>query len=41
MYANKNFYIKISDNEYSNWYYDGSSINFPSGFTNYRIYYKT
>lgn len=41
MYANKNFYIKISDNEYSNWYYNGSSINFPSGFTNYRIYYKT
>lgn len=41
MYANKNFYIKISGNEYSNWYYDGSSINFPSGFTNYRIYYKT
>lgn len=41
MYANKSFYIKISDNEYGNWYYDGSSINFPSGFTNYRIYYKT
>lgn len=41
MYANKNFYIKISSNEYGNWYYDGSSINFPSGFTNYRIYYKT
>ena len=41
MYANKNFYIKISDNEFSNWYYDGSSINFPGDFTNYRIYYKT
>lgn len=42
MYANKYFYIKISDNEYGNWYYDGSSINFPGGFsTNYRIFYKT
>lgn len=42
MYANKYFYIKISDSEYGNWYYDGSSINFPGGFpTNYRIFYKT
>lgn len=42
MYANKNFYIKVSGNEYGNWYYDGSSINFPGGFpTNYRIFYKT
>ena len=42
MYANKQFYIKISDSEYGNWYYDGSSINFPGGFpTNYRIFYKT
>lgn len=42
MYANKQFYIRISDNEYGNWYYDGSSINFPGGLpTNYRIFYKT
>lgn len=41
MYANKNFYIKISDNEYSNWYYDGSSIHLSGSITNYRIFYKT
>ncbi len=42
MYANKQFYIKISDSEYGNWYYDGSSINFPGSLlANYRIFYKT
>lgn len=42
MYANKNFYIQISANEYSNWYYDGSQIHFSGNMpTNYRIYYKT
>ena len=42
MYANKNFYIQISNNEYSNWYYDGSQIHFSGNMpTNYRIYYKT
>ena len=42
MYANKQFCIKISDSEYGNWYYDGSSINFPGSLpANYRIFYKT
>ena len=42
MYANKNFLINISENQYGFWYYDGSQINFPDNIpNNYRIYYKT
>lgn len=41
-YANKNFYIQSSENQYGFWYYDGSAINFPgNSITNYRIFYKT
>lgn len=42
MYANQEFYIQISENQYGYWYYDGSQINFPgNSITNYRIFYKT
>lgn len=42
MYANKNFYIQVGENQYGYWYYDGSAINLPGdSITNYRIYYKT
>ena len=42
MYANKNFIINTGKNQYGNWYYDGSQINFSGNSpNNYRIYYKT
>ena len=42
MYANKYFFIQTNENEYGDWYYDGSQIHFPANTpTNYRIYYKT
>ena len=41
-YANKNFFIQITENQYGFWYYDGSQIHFPgNSITNYRIFYKT
>ena len=42
MYANQYFYIQMDDNEYYQWYYDGSELHLNSvSISNYRIYYKT
>lgn len=41
-YANKNFFLQLSENRYGLWNYNGSEININLDYiNNYRIYYKT